>query len=290
MVRREINQFKPNVGVNYKLTPAIRVFANFSESYFIDQGDAAIDIANTAYKSEIANGYDYGFKGTLLDDRLSYTVSGYYINRENVRVTDLEETPLGSGTFIDVTRNAGNQLVRGYEIDFNWQATAAFSVLGSYGNVHSIYTDFGSSFPAAVGRPVQFIAPYNGSLSVKYTPVRGVAKGFSANVGVTFVGTTPTDAPNAGDTYATTPGTGARVVTRSTGQWALRAPAYHLWSAGLRYQLPSKSATTHTFAVNVNNARDRQYFKAGSSAATRLRGEDRAVFFTYTLNHRGTKF
>ena len=67
---------------------------------------------------------------------------------------------------------------------------------------------------AAVGRPVQFIAPYNGSLSVKYTPVRGAAKGFSANVGVTFVGTTPTDAPNAGDTYATTPGTGARVVTR----------------------------------------------------------------------------
>ncbi len=290
VVRREINQFKPNVGVNYKLTPAIRVFANFSESYFLDQGDAAIDIANTAYKSEIANGYDYGFKGTLLNDRLSYTVSGYYINRENVRVTDLEETPRGSGTFIDVTRNAGNQLVRGYEVDFNWQATDAFSVLGSYGNVHSIYTDFGSSFPAAVGRPVQFIAPYNGSLSVKYTPVRGAAKGFSANVGVTFVGTTPTDAPNAGDTYATTPGTGARVVTRSTGQWALRAPAYQLWSAGLRYQLPGKSATSHTFAVNVNNALDRQYFKAGSSAATRLRGEDRAVFFTYTLNHRGTKF
>jgi outer membrane receptor for monomeric catechols len=204
-------------------------------------------------------------------------------------VTDLEETPPGSGTFIDVTRNAGNQLVRGYEVDFNWQATDAFSVLGSYGNVHSIYTDFGSSFPAAIGRPVQFIAPYNGSLSVKFTPVRGATKGFSANVGVTFVGATPTDAPNAGDTYITTPGTGIRVVSRSTGQWSLRAPAYQLWSAGLRYQLPGKSTTAHTLAVNVNNALDRRYFKAGSSAATRLRGEDRAVFFTYTISHRGTK-
>ncbi len=290
VVRREIKQFKPNVGVNYKLSSAIRVFANFSESYFLDQGDTALDIANTAYRPEIANGYDYGFKGSLLNDRLSYTVSGYYINRENVRVTDLEETPPGSGSFIDVTRNAGHQLVRGYEIDFNWQATDAFSVLGSYGNVHSIYTDFGSSFPAAVGRPVQFIAPYNGSVSVKFAPVRGTAKGFSANVGVTFVGATPTDAPNAGDTYVTTPGTGARVISRSTGQWSLRAPAYQLWSAGLRYQLPGKSATSHTFAVNVNNALDRKYFKAGSSAATRLRGEDRGVFFTYTLNHKGTKF
>ena len=290
VVRREINQFKPNVGVNYKLTPAIRVFANYSESYFLDQGDAALDIANTAYRPEIANGYDYGFKGSLLNNRLSYTLSGYYINRENVRVTDLEETTPGSGNFIDVTRNSGNQLVRGYEVDFNWQATDAVSFLGSYGNVHSIYTDYGSSLPAAVGRPVQYIAPYNGSLSVKFSPGRGAAKAFSANLGITFVGATPTDAPNAGDTYVTTPGTGARVVSRSTGQWALRAPAYQLWSAGLRYQLAGKSAVSHAFAINVNNLLDKRYFKAGTSAATRLRGEDRAVFFTYTINHKGTKF
>ncbi len=288
VVRREINQLKPNVGLNYKLTPAIRVFANYSESYFLDQGDAAIDIANSAYRSEIANGYDYGFKGCLLNDRLNYTVSGYYINRENVRVTDLVETPPGSGTFIDVTRNSGNQLVRGYEVDVNWQATDALSALLSYGNVNSIYTDFGTSFPAAVGRKAQFIAPYNGSVSLKYTPVRGAAKGFSANVGVTFVGATPTDAPNAGDVYATR--NGVKVVTSSTGQWALKAPAYQLWSAGLRYQLAGNSSVSHTIAVNVNNAFNRQYFKAGSSAATRLRGEDRGVFFTYTINHRGTKF
>ena len=76
----------------------------------------------------------------------------------------------------------------------------------------------------------------------------------------------------------------------STGQWALKAPAYQLWSAGLRYQLPGNSSFSHTFAVNVNNAFNRQYFKAGSSAATRLRGEDRGIFFIYTINHKGAKF
>lgn len=290
VVRREINQFKPNVGLNYKFTPAIRVFANYSESYFLDQGETALDIANSAYRPEIANGYnyDYGFKGSLIGDRLNYTVSGYYINRENVRVTDLIETPPGSGSFIDVSRNSGNQLVHGYEVDVNWQATDALSALLSYGNVNSIYTDFGTSFPAAVGRKAQFIATYNGSVSLKYTPVRGAAKGFSANVGVTFAGATPTDAPNAGDVYATR--NGVKVVTSSTGQWALKAPAYQLWSAGLRYQLPGNSSFSHTFAVNVNNAFNRQYFKAGSSAATRFRGEDRGVSFTSTLNHRVTKF
>ena len=289
-VRRRINQLKPNLGLNYKVAPAIRIFANYSESYFVDQGDAALDIANSAYKPEIANGYDYGFKGSLLGDRLTYTVSGYYINRENVRVTDLEETTAGSGTFLEVTRNTGFQLVRGYEADVNWLFTPEFSFLGSYGHVHSIVTDYGSAYPAAIGRDVQYIAPYNGSVTLKYSPNRGALQGFSANVGVTFVGATPTATPIAGDTYATTPGTGARVVPRSTGEWSLRAPAYHLWSLGARYQIPSKSKTSHTLAINVNNLFNREYLRAGTSAATRLRGEDRAIFFTYSLNHKGTKF
>jgi len=66
--------------------------ANYSESFFIDQGETPLQIADPSYKSESASGYDYGFKGALLNERLTYTVSGYYINRENVRVTDLEAT------------------------------------------------------------------------------------------------------------------------------------------------------------------------------------------------------
>jgi len=45
-----------------------------------------------------------------------------------------------------------------------------------------------------------------------------------------------------------------------------------------------------TGQLNVNNLFDKEYLRAGSSAATRLRGEHRAVYFTYTMNHRGPKF
>ena len=289
VIRKEFTELKPNLGLNYKLASGLRVFANYSESFFIDQGDTPLQIADPNNKPEGAKGYDYGIKGALLNERLTYTVSGYYIDRENVRVTDLVETAPGSGIYLDTTRNTGSQLVRGYEADVTWQVTPAVFLLGSYGNVHSIYTDYGTSLPAAVGRAVQYIAPYNGSVTLKYAPARGAAKGFSANVGVTFVGATPTEAPNAGDTYATLPG-GKRVVTYSTGQWNLRAPAYQLWSLGLRYQLQGRSNTSHTFACNVNNLFNKEYLRAGTSNATRLRGEDRAVFFTYTINHKGTKF
>lgn len=284
LIERKFTEVKPNVGFNYKLTPNLRFFANYSESYFVNQGDTPLDIANTNYKTEIADGIDVGFKGALFSDRLNYTVSYFDINRQNVSVTDIEESPVGSGTFVQVTRRDGDQKVKGYELDVNWLITDEWSLLGSYGKVDSTYTDFGSAFPAAIGRKVQFIPFYNGSVSLKYAPIRGKLKGFSANLGITFVGETPTEAPNAGDTYATV--SGQRVVTSSTGQWALRGPAYSLWSGGVRYTTQGSSRYSHTFAVNVNNIADKEYLRVGSSNATRLAGEKRAVYFTYTINFK----
>ena len=284
LIDKTVTELKPNLGVNYKIKENFRIFANYSESYFIAQGDNPVEIAAPDYKSEIADGWDYGFKGSVLDGRISYTVSGYYINRENVSVADIDEV-----TGLSVQRRDGNQLVRGYEIDANWSFSKEISILGSYGDVHSIYTDFGTANPQAIGRKVQYVAPYNGSLSLKYTPSAGVLKGFSANVGVTFIGDTPTETPVAGDTVAIV--AGARVVSRSTEQWKLTAPAYSIWSFGLRYKLPSKSSVSHTIALNINNLADEVYFKPGSGGANRiLAGDERSFFITYTINHKGSQF
>jgi outer membrane receptor protein involved in Fe transport len=111
-------------------------------------------------------------------------------------------------------------------------------------------------------------------------------KGFSTNLGVTFVGATPTELPTAGDVYTTLPG-GKRVVTQSTGQWSLKAPAYTIWNLGVRYRLQSAGKYSQTFAINVNNLTDENYFRGGSAGAnTRYPGEKRSVFFTYTLGRR----
>jgi len=284
LIDKTVTSLKPNVGTNYKLTENVRIFANLAQSYFISQGDNPVDIVNPTFKAETATGWDYGFKGALMQNRLNYTVSGFYITRQNVQVQDFD--PI---TGLTTNRRDGDQLVRGYEADINWQATPEISLLFSYGNVNSLYTDFGDANPQATGRKVQYVAPYNGSVSAKYTPSRGWLKGFSANVGVTFVGETPTETPIAGDTLATVGG--ARVVTSSTGQWKLTAPAYNLWSIGARYSIRGKSSYSHTFALNVNNALDKEYYRAGTGGATRiLSGDRRAFFITYTLGHKGTKF
>ncbi|MCE2863204.1 MAG: TonB-dependent receptor [Opitutaceae bacterium] len=282
LVDKQLSALKPNFGVNYKLTNSLRFFVNYSESYFVPQSEATATVNSSEYKSEIANGWDYGFKGSLLNDRLTFTLSGFYAIRENVQVTDLEETPPGSGNYLTVSRREGNQLVRGYEFDFNWRLTETLSAGGSWGHVYSVYTDYGSAFPLAVGRRVQGVAPVNGGAYLKWAPSTGPLKGFSGNIGVSHVGPTPTEAPNAGDTYSTA-ANGQRVVTRTTNQWRLKVPGYTLWNIGVRYRLPTrKSAYDHTFAINVNNALDQDYVRAN-----RLLGEERSVFLTYTLGRTG---
>jgi outer membrane receptor protein involved in Fe transport len=135
-----------------------------------------------------------------------------------------------------------------------------------------------------VGRRVQGISPQNGGAYIKYAPTNRALKGFSANLGFTHVASTPTEAPNAGDTYTTTT-SGLRVLARTTYQWRLRVPSYTLWNLGVRYRLPTGGQRyDHTLALNVNNLFDLDYVRAN-----RLLGEQRSIFFTYTLGRTGPR-
>lgn len=276
------NHLKPNLGVNYKLTPALRVFANYSESYGGGQVLTVQQILDPTFKTEVANGYDYGFKGSFLNDRLNFTVTGFYAIRENVRVNNVVEEPEGSGNFLTINLPEGDQLVRGYDIDLNWRVTDEVSTGLSWARVHSIYTDFGSANPNAVGRPVNAVAPENGSAYIKYAARQGRLKGFSANLGVTHMAATPNQNPAAGDFYKTE-ADGTRTLVRTTRQWALRSPSFTLWNAGLHYQVPRQGRFDHKFSLNVNNIFDKDYLLATRA----FLGERRAFSFTYTLGFGG---
>lgn len=279
MIRRVVTEFKPNAGVNYRLPGGLRAFVNYSESYFVNQTDNPNVIADANYASESATGWDYGFKGSYLEDRLNFTLSGFSAQRHNVRVTEIVEFPLGSGNFVNDTRPDGDQRVRGFEADLNWRVNDAVTTGLSLGHVDSVFTDFGSAFPLSVGRQVNNVAPYNGSIYVKYAGT-GRLKGFSANANVTYVDRTHTESPNAGDTYTTT-ATGERVLLRSTEQWKLTVPSATLVNIGVRYTLHS-GRWDHTLALNVNNVFDRDYLKIN-----RQLGERRAFFATYTVGLAG---
>ena len=283
MIYRTLTQTKPNLGVNYKLTQNFRVFANYSQSYFVNQTDNPETFVPSTYKPETAEGYDYGVKGEYLDGRLDFTLSGFYATRENVNVSDTFENPPGSGTYVTQNRRDGDQLVRGFEVDFNWRPTSELGFLGSWGHVYSVYTNFGSATPLAVGRRVNGVAPENGSISARYEPKW--ARGFSANLQWTYVASTPSESPNAGDNYKDAKGNlvllnGIPQLQNTTYQWRLRTPSYGVWNGGIRYTWHQNARWEHTIALNVNNIADLDYLKSNKQL-----GDRRSVFFTYTLTH-----
>jgi len=281
VVKRDVTQSKPNFGALFKVKENLRVYANYSESYFINQTDNPVDIASAEYKPETAKGFDYGIKGSLFHDRLNYTLGAYNIRRFNVSVTDSVETVPGSGLYVDITRRDGDQKDTGWEADINWSVDANWSTGLSYGHVKAIYTDFGSKNPQAIGRKVQNISPENGSVYLAFKPAAGAWKGFSANLGVTYVAETPTESPTAGDNVQRV--AGVLTVVNSTNQWKLTVPAFTLWNFGLAYHWGGADAhIDHTVRLNLNNITDEDYLKVNKNW-----GDRRAVYVSYTLGFSG---
>jgi len=129
----------------------------------------------------------------------------------------------------------------------------------------------------SIGRSAARVSPQNGGAYLKYAPSQGPLKGFSANVGVVYQDETPTDAPDAGDTYSAT-----GVFLRSTDQWSMRVPAFMVVNFAVRYSFntTSRLPLKHTIGLNVNNATDEFYLQPNRQAADRV-----STFVSYSVRY-----
>jgi outer membrane receptor protein involved in Fe transport len=297
-VRRYFHETKPNFGFNAEVVKNLHVYGSYSQSYFVDQTSRPAVIAGwqavaatktvpahfvpAAFQPETAKGYDYGLKGSFFDERLNFTLGGFYASRYHVAVTDVEVDPT-TGSFVTVSRTDGNQVDKGAEFDLNWLPNDNLSLTVSAATVNAKYTNFGVNNPEAIGRSVNFVSPENGSVSAKYTFSHGPAKGLDLEASVTYVSSTPSEIPTAGDT--TDPVTHA--VTAHTDQWTLRTPSSTVWTFGLHYTLPWQwKHIQQTLGLTVHNAFNKYYMKYGSTATlTNNQADARWFEVSYDIAH-----
>jgi iron complex outermembrane recepter protein len=300
-VRRYFHETKPDFGFNFKATPTFHLYGSYSQSYFVDQtnrpaliagwSSVAASVVNgvtvpahfvpAPFQPETAKGYDYGVKGAFFDERLNFTLGGYYANRYNVTVSDFVFDP-SLGTNTPISRSDGNQVDKGAEFDLNWLPTDNLSLTVSAATVNAKYTNFGSAFPEVVGRSVNYVSPENGSAAVKYTFPHGPAKGLDLEALVTYVSSTPSEAPNAGDTNIVN-----GVALTHTDQWTLRSPSSILWDFGLHYVLPWQwHHIQQTVGFIVHNAFNVYSVEYGSlSQFTNTLADSRTFIVTYEIAH-----
>ncbi len=260
-------QFSPMVGVNYKLTPQTAFYANRSNSFSPNAQRATAGLN----ASESSRGVDYGFKCAFFEDKLQFTLGGYYINRVGVTVTEVN----AAGQQIDTS--SGDQNAKGVEFDFTWRVTTNLTFLGGYGYVNARIVDSGRDLDSIGRRPSRMPAK-NYGLAAKY--MVPALKGLAFNAGVTYTGQSFPDSTAGGITEGAASARRGFVLSHD-GRRDLSLPSYAIVDVGVSYRFRSAAAKLgHVVRLNVKNLADLDYIDTGKKA-----GDRRGIYFSYALSH-----
>ncbi|MBI5766490.1 MAG: TonB-dependent receptor [Verrucomicrobia bacterium] len=245
--------WSPNVGLNFKATSNISLYASRSRS-FSPQGQVA-RLGEPHLDNETSAGWDYGVKAAYLDNTLVFTLGGFYIDRNGVKTTQRDPV-----TGLNETVSAGKQLSRGVEFEGSWRASESLTLTASYGHVNARIRYNGNAV-TDIGRRPASVPVEQGSLAWKYSVLRGALKGLAWNGGVT----------SSGDAYPNSTATDARRNVAAPGYFLVNTGLAYTWSAGER-------RLRQTVRVSAKNLLNRDYLDQRGNL-----GAERGVFLAYTV-------
>lgn len=261
----DVHAVTPMIGVNYKIRPDIALYANRSES-FTPQAQTAS--ALNTLPNEEAQGYDYGVKVGLFEERLQFTLGGYSIRREGIRITDID--PSGQ----EIVRAGGVQEANGVEFDYTWRVVNGLTLLGGIGYVDAKTTQNGRDLDA-IGRPPPRVPKVNFGAAAKYSIDNGSLKGLSFTAGGRYVGKSYPDPLTGGITDPD------GFIRSNDGRREITVPSYFVVDVGVSYRLRNGgSKFEHRIGLNVKNLLDRAYIDV-----RRFYGDRRGFYVNYTLSH-----
>ncbi len=215
------DQWTPKLGLVYKLTPSVSLFANYSQT-FMPQSSIASYIGDLP--PETSNAYEVGAKFDLFDG-ITANIALFDIHKRNVLYTE----SVGDET---VAKTAGRVRSQGVEVDLAGSLTENTNIIASYG-----YTDAKVlEDPDYAGKPLPNVPRHTGSLFLTYD-IQNVIGGNTLTIGGGGHGVSRRSATNGADYYL--PG-------------YFVADAFAAYKMKLRYPV--------TLQVNVKNLFDKTYY------------------------------
>lgn len=239
-------QWTPKLGLVYKLTPAVSLFANYSQT-FMPQLSIASYIGDLP--PETSNAYEVGAKFDLFDG-VTANIALFDIHKRNV----LYNESVGGET---IAKTAGRVRSQGVEVDLAGSLTENTNIIASYG-----YTDAKVlEDPDYAGKPLPNVPRHTGSLFLTYDIHNAIA-GNTLTIGGGGHGVSRRSATNGADYYL---------------------PGYFVADAFAAYKM--KLQYPVTLQVNVKNLFDKTYYTS-SIATNNLGnqiGDPREVQFTVKM-------
>ncbi|MEH5421922.1 TonB-dependent siderophore receptor [Enterobacter asburiae] len=240
------DQWTPKLGLVYKLTPAVSLFANYSQT-FMPQSSIASYIGDLP--PETSNAYEIGAKFDLFDG-ITANIALFDIHKRNVLYTE----SIGDET---VAKTAGRVRSQGVEVDLAGSLTENTNIIASYG-----YTDAKVlEDPDYAGKPLPNVPRHTGSLFLTYD-IHNAFAGNTLTLGGGGHGVSRRSATNGADYYL---------------------PGYFVADAFAAYKM--KLQYPVTLQLNVKNLFDKTYYTS-SIATNNLGnqiGDPREVQFTVKM-------
>ena len=240
------DQWTPKLGLVYKLTPAVSLFANYSQT-FMPQSSIASYIGDLP--PETSNAYEIGAKFDLFDG-ITANIALFDIHKRNVLYTE----SVGDET---IAKTAGRVRSQGVEVDLAGSLTENTNIIASYG-----YTDAKVlEDPDYAGKPLPNVPRHTGSLFLTYD-IHNAFAGNTLTLGSGGHGVSRRSATNGADYYL---------------------PGYFVADAFAAYKI--KLQYPVTLQVNVKNLFDKTYYTS-SIATNNLGnqiGDPREVQFTVKM-------
>ena len=183
---RNFNQLEPKVSLSWHPSSRFNVYADwgvgFKSGGFNNQGSSALINANfnngvtpgtinagvnisDQYRKERSSSFEVGAKGTLLDDRVTFDLAGYY-----TRVTDMQffEFFVGSFGLLRVVSNIDRVDIKGAELNVGVKVIDGWRFFAS-GNVTDSEIKKNSARPYTVGNKSPYTADFTINLGTEIT-------------------------------------------------------------------------------------------------------------------------
>lgn len=120
-------------GLQYSFSRWAQTYFTYTRGYKGKGFDSEItaDFAGqNPVKPEHVNAYEFGFKGSTLDKKLSVAVAAFWTDYTNLQITANRSNP-DTGAIVYQLTNAGESTTKGVELEATFRPSAHFSVSGT---------------------------------------------------------------------------------------------------------------------------------------------------------------
>lgn len=259
-------RFTPRASLSFKPTADHMLYASYSEGFKgggFDPRGSATQAPNSSYQSvydylsfdpETVKSYEIGYKGSLLDRRLTLALDGFYSNYDDVQVPGSSGCTVGGvPSFCGITTNAAKATIKGVEAETTAVLARGFAGAGSHVTFNGTLGYLDAKYNTFLGSASAGAAPSN---IAQFRVFQNTPKW-------TVSGTLSAAAPVAGGLLTAS---GVASYRSLTHQFELASPfldqpGYTLFDAHLTYAIGSEGR--YSIGVHGKNLTDKRYKTGG---------------------------